>query len=281
MVRIITDSAADFEPQELEQLGIIYIPLAISFGDQSYQDGVDLNKAQFYEKLLGGEDFPKTAQPSPALLEEIFTQAHEAGDEAVYITLSSGLSGTFQTARMICEDLEFEGCFVVDSKNATGGQRLLVEHACALRDAGKTAAEIAAAVEALRSRVRLYACINTLEYLYRGGRISHTVYKVGSMAQIKPIISIDAEGKVAVPGKAMGMRKGMDTLCKYLDTHQPDADFPVYLMYTNQRGAAETLGQRMEAHGKSIPGDRIIGVGAAIGTHIGPEACGVVYIEKE
>ena len=281
MVRIITDSAADFEPQELELLGITYIPLGVSFGDQSYQDGVDLNKAQFYEKLLGGEEFPKTAQPSPALLEEIFTQAHDAGDEAVYITLSSGLSGTYQTARMICGDLEFDGCFVVDGKNATGGQRMLVEHACRLRDAGKTAAEIAEAVEALRGRVKLFACINTLEYLYRGGRISHTVYKVGSMAQIKPIISIDPEGKVSVPGKAMGMRKGMDTLCKYLDTHQPDPAFPVYLMYTNQRGAAEALGQRMAAHGHTIADDRIIGVGAAIGAHIGPDACGVVYIEKE
>ena len=92
------------------------------------------------------------------------------------------------------------------------------------------------------------------------------------MAQIKPIISIDTDGKVAVPGKAMGMRKGMDTLCKYLDAHKPDPDFPVYLMYTNQRSAAEALGQRMEAHGLTIPADRIIGVGAAIGTHIGAEA---------
>ena len=281
MVRIITDSAADFEPQELELLQITCIPLGITFGDRSYQDGVDMNKTQFYEKLLGEESLPQTSQPSPAVLEEIFTQAHEAGEEAVYITLSSGLSGTFQTARMICGDLDFDGCFVVDGLNATGGQRLLVEHACKLRDAGKSASEIASAIETLRGRVRLYACLNTLENLYRGGRISHTVYKVGSMAQIKPIISIDADGKVAVPGKAMGMRKGMDTLCKYLDTHQPDPDFPVYLMYTNQRKAAETLGARMEAHGHSIPGDRLIGVGAAIGTHIGPEACGVVYIEKE
>ena len=281
MVRIITDSAADFEPRELELLQITCIPLVVSFGEESYQDGVELNKAQFYEKLLGSEIFPQTAQPSPALLEEIFTEAHDAGHEAVYITLSSGLSGTFQTARMICGDLDFDGCFVVDGLNATGGQRMLVEYACRLRDEGKTAAEIVSAVESLRGRVRLYACLNTLENLYRGGRISHTVYKVGSMAQIKPIISIDTEGKVAVPGKAMGMRKGMDTLCKYLDTHQPDPEFPVYLMYTNQRKAAESLGSRLEAHGHSIPGDRIIGVGAAIGTHIGAEACGVVYIEKE
>ena len=281
MVRIITDSAADFELQELEQLQITCIPLGVTFGEQSYQDGVELNKAQFYEKLLSSDTLPQTSQPSPALLEDLFTQIHEAGDEAVYITLSSGLSGTFQTARMICGDLDFDGCFVVDGMNATGGQRMLVEYACKLRDAGRSAAEIADGVESLRSRVRLYACLNTLENLYRGGRISHTVYKVGSMAQIKPIISIDTDGKVAVPGKAMGMRKGMDTLCKYLEAHQPDPDFPVYLMYTNQRKAAETLGVRMEAHGHSIPADRIIGVGAAIGTHIGPEACGVVYIEKE
>ena len=281
MVRIITDSAADFEPHELELLNITCIPLVVSFGEQSYQDGVELNKAQFYEKLLSSDVFPQTAQPSPAVLEEIFTRAHETGEEAVYITLSSGLSGTYQTARMICGDLDFCGCFVVDGMNVTGGQRMLVEYACKLRDTGKTAEQIVSAIESLRGRVRLYACLNTLENLYRGGRISHTVYKVGSMAQIKPIISIDTEGKVAVPGKAMGMRKGMDTLCKYLDTHQPDPDFPVYLMYTNQRKAAETLGQRMAAHGHFISDDCIIGVGAAIGTHIGPEACGVVYIEKE
>ena len=279
MVRIITDSAADFEPQELALLNITCIPLVVSFGEESYQDGVELNKVQFYEKLLGGDVFPQTAQPSPALLEDVFTQAHDAGDEAVYITLSSGLSGTYQTARMICGDLDFDGCFVVDGLNATGGQRMLVEYACKLRDAGKTAAEIVSAIESLRGRVRLYACLNTLENLYRGGRISHTVYKVGSMAQIKPIISIDGEGKVAVPGKAMGMRKGMDTMCKYLEAHPADPAFPLYLMYTDQRSVADALGMRMESHGHTAAGT--ISVGAAIGTHIGPEACGLVYIEKE
>ena len=279
MVRIITDSAADLEQQELKLLNVTAIPLTVSFGEQSYLDGEDLGKAEFYELLTGSGIFPQTAQPSPAVLEELFTQAHGAGDEAVYITLSSGLSGTYQTAKMICEDLGYEGCFVVDSRTGAGGQRLLVEHACKLRDAGKSAAQIVAELEQLRSRVRLYACINTLEYLYRGGRISHTVYKVGSMAQIKPIISLDEEGRVLVPGKAMGMRKGMDTMCKYLEAHPADPAFPLYLMHTDQRSAALALGQRMESHGHTATG--IIGVGAAIGTHIGPEACGLVYIEKE
>ena len=281
MVRIITDSAADLQPQEYEKLGVTCIPLRVAFGDQEYLENVDLGKERFYELLLGSEEFPKTSQASPAVLTELFEKAQAEGDEAVYITLSSALSGTYQTACMIREDVEYDGAYVFDSRNATGGQRLLVEEACKLRDQGAGAAEIVAKLEQLRTRVRLYACINTLEYLYRGGRISHTVYKVGNLAQIKPIITLDGEGKVGVPGKAMGMRKGMDTLCKYLESHPVSPDHPLYLMYTDQISVAETLGKRTESHGHTVPAERIIGVGAAIGTHIGPEACGIVYIEKE
>lgn len=280
MVRIITDSAADFEAEELQQLDVTLIPLIVRFGETEYNDGRDLTKAEFYEKLLTSGDFPLTSQPSPTVLASIFAQVKEAGDEAIYITISSGISGTYQTARMVCEDAEAPGCFVVDSRNATGGQRHLVEYAVRLRDAGKNAAQIVEALESFRQRVVLYACINTLEYLYRGGRISHTVYKLGNMAQIKPVIHVDPEGKIAIPAKAMGMRKGMDTLCKYLGARTPDPDFPLYVMYTNNRSVAETLADRIRAHGFAVPDDHIIGVGAAIGTHIGPDACGLVYVEK-
>lgn len=279
MVRIITDSAADFEPQQLQELNVTLIPLIVRFGQTEYQDGRDLTKAAFYEKLLSSADLPLTSQPSPAVLEAIFADAKAAGDEAIYITISSGISGTYQTARMICEDADCPGCFVVDSRNATGGQRQVVEYAVRLRDRGLSAAAIVVELEEFRSRIVLYACINTMEYLYRGGRISHTVYKIGSMAQIKPIIHVDTEGKIAVPGKAMGMRKGMDTLCKYPGTRTPSPDFPLYVMYTNNRSVAEALAERLRAHGVAVPDSHIIGVGAAIGTHIGPDACGLVYVE--
>ena len=279
MVRIITDSAADFEPMELQRLNVTLIPLIVRFGETEYHDGRNLTKAAFYEKLLSSADLPLTSQPSPTVLEDLFAQAKAAGDEAIYITISSGISGTYQTARMICEDADCPGCHVVDSRNATGGQRLVVEYAARLRDEGKNAAQIVEALETFRERIVLYACINTLEYLYRGGRISHTVYKLGSMAQIKPIIHVDPEGRIAVPGKAMGMRKGMDNLCKYLDSRKPDSEFPLYVMYTNNRSVAETLADRVRAHGFAVPDSHIIGVGAAIGTHIGPDACGLVYAE--
>ena len=237
---------------------------------------MDLSKDRFYELLLGSQEFPKTSQASPAVLEEIFEHVKEAGDEAVYITLSSALSGTYQTACMVREDVDYGGAFVFDSKNATGGQRMLVEHACRLRDQGLDAAGIIAGLEAIRDRIELYAVVNTLENLHKGGRISHAVYTLGNLAQIKPIISVDTEGKVTLPGKAMGMRKGMDFLGKRLGTRKPHGDYPLYVMYTNDRSVAETLAQRLEANGWKI--ERIIQVGAAIGTHIGAEACGIVYV---
>ena len=279
MVQIITDSAADLEPREYEKLGVTCIPLRVAFGDAEYRENVDLDKTKFYELLLSSAEFPKTSQASPVVLEGLFADAKAAGDEAVYITLSSALSGTYQTACMIRDDAEYEGAYVFDSRNATGGQRMIVEYACRLRDQGLNAAQIVEGLASMRDRVELYAVVNTLEYLHKGGRISHAVYTLGSLAQIKPIISVDVEGKVTLPGKAMGMRKGMDMLCKRLTARKPDGDHPLYVMYTNNRSVAETLAQRLEAQGwGNIPAERIIPVGAAIGAHVGPDACGIVYV---
>lgn len=278
MIRIITDSAADFEPEELEQMNITCIPLTVMFGEQEYQENVNLSKPQFYELLLGSQEPPKTAQASPQILLELFENAKEAGDPAIYITLSSGLSGTYQSACMTKGLVEYDGCYVVDSLNATGGYRMIVEHAVKLRDQGKTAAEIVEGIGKMRKRIVLYACIDTLKYLYRGGRISQTAYTIGSLAQIKPIIRVDEKGGIAVPAKAMGMRKGMDYLCKHLQQQKMDKEFPLYVMYTSNRSVAETLADRVRALGYEVPDSRIIGVGAAIGSHIGPNACGLVYV---
>ena len=280
MVRIITDSAADFEPFELEKLGIDCIPIKVLLGEQEYEENVDLSKDQFFALLESTGATPKTSQPSPQILADLFAQAKAAGDEAIYITLSSALSGTYQTAAMTAEDAEYDGALVLDSLNATGGQRLLVEHALRLREEGKSAAQILEGVKAIRDKIVLYACIDTLEYLYRGGRISQTVYKLGTMAQVKPIIRVTEEGTIAVPGKAMGMRKGMDFLCKRIEQQKPSADHNFYVMYTADREIGRALAEKVRALGYDIPEERIIQVGAGIGSHIGPNACGFVYVRE-
>ena len=280
MVRIITDSAADFEPQELAALNLSCIPIAVILGDDQYEENVNLTKDQFFELLKSTGESPKTAQPAPSYLMDFFADAKKDNEEAIYISLSSALSGTYQTAVMTQEDADYDGCHVIDSLNATGGQRLVVEYACRLRDEGKSAAEILERVSAIRDKIVLYACIDTLEYLYRGGRISQTVYKLGTMAQVKPIIRVTEEGAIEVPAKALGMRKGMDMLCKRVEQQKPSKDHNFYVMYTADRTIGETLAQKFRDMGIEVPDDRIIQVGPSIGSHIGPNACGVVYVEE-
>ncbi|MBR2888859.1 MAG: DegV family protein [Oscillospiraceae bacterium] len=280
MVRIITDSAADFEPAELERLNIVCIPLTVQIGEEAYQENINLSKEKFYTLLEQTKEFPKTSQAPIQTVLDIYEDAKKAGDDAVHITISSAISGTYQTALAIRDMAEYDRCHVVDSLNATGGQRMLVEYAVKLRDEGKSAAEIAYAVEAMRGRIILFACMDTLEYLYLGGRISRTVYTLGSMAQIKPIIRVAEDGSIEVPAKAMGMRKGLDILCKKIAANPPSPDFPIYAMYTGNREGGVKMAERIRAMGYDVPDERIINVGAAIGSHVGPNALGFVYIKE-
>lgn len=281
MVRIITDSAADFEPQELEKMQVTCINIRVSFGDTEYLENETLSKTQFYNLLETESESPKTAQPSPYTYECAFKEAMEAGDEAIIITLSSAISGTYQTVRMILEDIGFEKGYLIDSLNATGGQRILVEEAVRLRDEGKSAVEIRDAILALRERIVLYACVDTLEYLHRGGRISGAAYAVGSLANIKPIIRVSEQGTIEVPGKMIGMRKGMHYLMGKLTEIPRDENAPFYVMYTHNRKNGEILAQELGKKGITVSDNHIINVGAAIGAHVGPNACGLVYVKAQ
>lgn len=281
MVRIITDSAADFEPEELERLRVTCVPISVSFGDIVYHENVDLSKDLFYRLLETEPDFPCTAQPSPYAYECIMEDAMEHGDEAVVITLSSALSGTYQTAVMMKNVLEYENCYVVDSRTATGGQRILVEQAVKLRQEGKSTFEIAQALRALVPRITLYACIDTLEYLYRGGRITGSVHTVGSVLRLKPILRVTPEGKVDVFAKRLGLKNAMEYLCKKALDRPPDEAYPFYVMYTHNPNNGLLLAEYLREQGHFHINSNPINVGAAIGSHIGPNACGFVYVAAQ
>ncbi|MBQ8264513.1 MAG: DegV family protein [Oscillospiraceae bacterium] len=280
MVRIICDSAADLEPSEYENLNVECIPLWVSFDGVEYRENEDLSKELFYEKLKTTKGFPKTSQASPYDVECLLRDAMDAGDECVFICLSSGFSGFYQSVRMIKEELEYDACYVIDSLTGTGGLRLLVEYAARLRDEGRSAGEIAEAIEAIKGRVIIYACMDTLEYLHRGGRLGGFAYRVGSVANVKPILFISHEGYCEIPAKSIGMRRGMDYMAKRLEEHPHDESHPLYVMYTGDRSNGVKFWERLNGLGYNIPPERIINVGAAIGAHVGPGACGLCYIEK-
>lgn len=280
MVKIITDSAADFEAEELQALDVACIPLSVTFGEREYQENVDLTKAQFYSLLDSEPTFPKTSQPSPMTLERYLRAAQASGQEAVVITLSSALSGTYQGAVLAKERLGYDRCLIFDSLMATAGQRILVEQAVKLRDQGASAREIVEELHALRPRMTLYGCIYTLEFLRRGGRISGTAAALGAMANIKPIITVTKDGRIEIPAKVLGRQHGMRYLLKEFAAAPPDPDYPIYVMYAHVRENTELLAGELRALGYDIQEKDFKNVGAAIGSHIGHNGFGYVYIAK-
>ena len=206
-IRIITDSGADI-PQRLgastgenPRDDLTILPMHVYFGEKEFLDGVNLSHQQFYEMLIESEELPKTSQIPPYEFEQVYEQAVAAGEQVVVITISSKLSGTYQSACVAAEDYEGK-VYVVDSLNATLGERCLVDYALRLKDQGKTAEEIVAELTQARKRIRLLALLDTLEYLKRGGRISKSVAMVGGMLSIKPVVSV-VDGEVVMVGKAV------------------------------------------------------------------------------
>ena len=281
MIRIITDSAADFEPHELKENNIYCVPMQISFNDVEYKENENLSKEQFYELLEKCDCFPKTSQPAPHDFEVLLKEFMKNNDECIIITVSSSLSGTYQNASLVKDILAYENCYIVDSLNAAAGERLLTDYAIKLRNDGKSAKEIFGELEILKTKIKLYACLDTLEYLHRGGRLSKTAYTVGMIANIKPVIHILKDGTIKVSSKAMSIRGGINSISKKLCACTPDKKYPIYVLYSNNRKNGDLLADALRKSGFDVPDKNIINIGATIGSHIGPNACGVACISED
>lgn len=276
MVRIITDSASDIVGNKREDLRIL--PVSITFGEEEFQDGINLTHQMFYEKLIECDELPVTSQVPPFAFEKAFREAVEAGNQVIAVTLSSKLSGTWQSACIAAEG--FGGKVrVVDSENASIGQHALVEYALRLKDAGLGIEEIVERLEADKKRIRLIALLDTLEYLKKGGRISKAAAMAGSLLSIKPVIAIQ-RGEVAILGKARGSKQGNNLLAEQIrQTGGIDFGKPFVLGYTGLSDAM--LRKYIKDHESfwksSVDALETSSVGGTIGTHIGPGAIGVAF----
>ncbi len=277
-IRIITDSASDLLAPHRPEVTVL--PMTITFGEEQFLDGVDLTHRQFYEKLIEGEALPTTSQIAPTQFEEAFRAAVDAGETVVAVVLSAKLSGTYQSACIAAE--EFPGkVFVVDSANATIGERILVERAVELMDQGLEASAIAAKLEEEKGDIRLVALLDTLEYLKRGGRVSASVALVGGLLAIKPVVAV-RDGEVVVLGKARGSKNGNNLLVQEIQKTGVDFTRPYKLGYA---GLDDALLQKYiadsaalwEGHVDELPTGT---VGGTIGTHVGPGAIAVAFFQK-
>lgn len=280
-VKLIVDSASDISKKEAEELGIHMISMSILFGDRTYMDGVELSGKDFFEKLIESDELPTTSQINMFQFEECFSELTADGSDVVAITLSSKLSGTYAGA--VSAAGSFPGkVFVVDSLNASLGERILIQYAVRLLRNGASAKEIVEKLNVARDRIKLMALLGTLEYLQKGGRISAVTAMSGAILQIKPVIAI-MDGEVKMVGKAMGSKKGNNLLTQMIEKSGGiDFEMPYATAYS---GMDDSLLQKYIKDSISLWEDDLdhipsYCIGSTIGTHIGPGAIAVAFFAK-
>lgn len=275
-VNIIVDSTADITEDVKERLTVV--PLTLRFGDEEYIEGVTIQKKEFYQKLIESDVLPKTSQAVPADFSDIFEKIAAAGESAVVITLSSKLSGTWQSAMIAAREHE-ESIYVVDSRNVAIGTAILAKLALRLVDEGMGAREIAERLEKEREKICLIAMLDTLEYLKKGGRISAAAAFAGGVLSIKPVVCI-RDGEIVILGKARGSKQGNNLLVSEIrKTGGIDFTKPILLGYT---GLDDILLQKYIEDSKALWEEGISSlettmIGSVIGTHAGPGAVAVAF----
>jgi len=277
-VAIVTDSTADIPEELVRKYGIHVVSLRVLFGEETYADGVDLTPKQFYTKLGQVAALPTTSQPSPTEFMNVYQSLLDEDPERpiVSIHLSSGMSGTYQSALLGKSLLEHESDLitVLDSKSASYGYGLLVVQAAELAEQGKSAADIKAAVQAMQRDRKLFFLVDSLEYLQKGGRIGKAAAIFGALLNIKPILSIDDEGIIYAVEKVRGHKKAMARIIELFQQDFAGARVNVAVGHTADPDAALVCAEQLREH-FTLNEVVYTNIGAVIGSHVGP---GVIAI---
>ena len=277
-IRIVVDSTADIPAQLKNRLTIV--PLNVSFGDDLYIDGVTIQSQEFYEKLAVCKDLPTTSQPSPDAYAKVFEEAKNAGDTLVVLTVSSGISGTYQSAMIAAQDYP-ENVHIVDTQHVANGFGILAEYALQLADEGKTAQEIVDAITDAREKVQFYALVDNLTNLQKGGRIPKSLAIAGTLLSLKPVLCMK-NGVLETMGKARGIKQGYNLLNKEILSAGVDFDKPFLLAYT---GVTDEPMQKYMAVGGEIWNTskkdvRYVPLCSVVGAHAGAGAVVVAFFKK-
>ena len=278
MIKILIDSSADLTPQEISQKKVIMIPLQVAIQDKTYLDGINLDHDTFYNILTSSSEFPKTSQPSPQAFLEAFEEVKANNDELICILLSSALSGTYQSAKLAKDMVDYDKIYLIDSLSAVSAIRILCDKAIEMINNNIDTITIVETLNNLKGRIKIFAALNTLDYLSKGGRISKTVATIGDLTNIKPIITVSEEGKVEIAGKRLGVNKSISFIKEKIDSYTIDESYPIYSLYTYGQDNLNKLQQKLITNNYKIATS--LQVGPTIGSHLGPEAYGICFVAK-
>lgn len=281
-IRIITDSASDISQERAREWGITVMPLTVNFHEEEYLDGVTITPREFYEKLVETDELPKTSQITPYRYEEEFKKAVNEGDRVICFCLSSGVSGSYQSACLAASSFGSQ-VTVIDTRQFCISEFIIVQRARDLVRQGFSFEEVVERIRAELGEAHVLAVFDTLEYLKLGGRISPASAAIGNILSIKPVLTIE-EGVVKVLGKARGSRKSGNMLTQFID-ELGGIDFsrPVCLAYSGFDDSYLKKYVADSAHIYAGHEDALqtAYVGSTIGTYAGPGAIAVAFFANK
>jgi DegV family protein with EDD domain len=278
MLRIVTDNASDIRQSEAKKMNLELVFLPITFENSDYSQADYDSFDEFYRLLKQAKKLPSTSQVSPGDYLDIFNDAKEKNDEVLVITLSSGLSGTYNSALNAKEICDYDRITVVDSWQGSASQRILVEAAIKMRDEGKGINDIAAILEDIRKRTTICGVIDTLTYLQKGGRVPPALALVGNILNIKPIV-IMRDKKLEMLGKAKGFNNGIKQMYAEFEKGEIDLQYPVYFGHSDNIEKGEIF-MRETVTAYKLDNVGLFPVGSVIGTHSGPNCVLMAFVKK-
>lgn len=280
-VVIFTDSCVDLGVETTNKLKIEVVPLLVTIGEKVYQDGIDIKQKDIVDSVVKNNLFPKTSAAAPATFIERFTPYIEQGYDIVYCGIGSDFSATYNSVILASRELPKDRIFMIDSKNLSSGIGLLVLKCCKYRDQGKSAIEIVEEVSKLVDLVRVQFVVDTLDFIYRGGRCSGTAFFFAKHLKIHPILKVE-DGKMAVYKKPRGaLSKGWNEMIKEFKEDLPHVDLDSVVITGCQNEDGEKY--MVEELKNLIPETsiRVTQVGSVIATHCGPNTTGILYIKTK
>lgn len=280
IVKVFSDSTADLPQGWKEKYDIGVIPLYVVFEDGTYRDGIDITPEEVYRKVAAAGALPKTAAPSPADFMAAFGPVIESGGDVVYIGLSSAISSTYQNALLAAGEYPEGRVLVVDSETLCGGIGLLAVKAAKAALRGDSAADIAAMLKAGRSKVETEFVVDTLDYLYMGGRCSGMTNFIGSLLKIRPVLRL-VDGAIIPVNKVRGKKeKAVEQMLQHALEHVGHIDDELIIVaHTQAEEDALFLQSALREH-TGVDEIAIIEAGCVIGSHCGPGTVGLIYAVK-
>ncbi|WP_455487345.1 DegV family protein [Clostridium sp.] len=275
-IKIITDSTLDLPAELIREKNIEVLPLLINFGEESYLDGVEITTKEMIDKINATGVLPTTAQVTPNRFEETFKKYLDEGYKIVALTLSSDMSGTYQSACIAKDMLESDDIVVIDSRNVTSGLGLLVLKACELRDKGLGIKEIEEEILKAIPKVKSSLNFESLENLVRGGRLSKTAGTIGSVLGLRLILEVK-DGKMSVKDKVRGSKKALKKLISDFESVDVDFDSPIVLLELLNEDVYEGLKIYFQEKNINYIDAK---VGCTVGIHSGIKPCGIFFFEK-